>query len=58
MKMGLDAFSASCGATGRDERGVVYQYKFGECGTRLILDQAGNFLYENHIGRQPLMVNG
>ena len=56
--MGLDAFSASCGATGRDERGVVYQYKFDECGTRLILDQAGNFLYENHIGRQPLMVNG
>ena len=56
--MGLNEASAACGATARNAQGVVYDYKFEECGTRLILDQTGKFVYENHISRQPLMVNG
>ena len=58
MKMGLNEATAACGATARNAQGVVYDYRFEECGTRLILDQTGKFVYENHISRQPLMVNG
>jgi len=58
MKMGLDVYSAICGATARSERGVIYSYKFDECGTRMQTDDQGDFVYENHIGRGPLMVNG
>jgi len=57
MKMGLDVYTASCGATEENDQGVVFDYKFDECGTRMIREN-GNFVYENHVGRRALLTNG
>lgn len=57
MNMGLDLFTADCGPTETSDAGAVYTYKFDECGTRLIMEN-GNFVYENHVGRLPLKING
>ena len=73
MKMGLGRFKALCGATEKSEQGLLFSYRwrvtvlamthnrrlrFDECGTRKGTDDKGNFVYENHIGRDPVQVNG
>jgi len=57
LMMGLDQATATCGPTETSSRGSTYIYSFNDCGTRLtMLDD--RMIYENHIGRGPLITRG
>ena len=58
MDMGLDPDTANCPPTSTTNTSAIYNYGFDTCGTRLSQDTDGNFVYENHVGRSALMVNG
>ena len=49
--LGWDMMTANCGFTSEDPQGVVYSYKFTECGTQMKLDEndANKFIYENNL---------
>jgi len=57
MKMGLDVYTAECGSTEENDQGVIFEYNFDACGTRLLMED-DDFIYENHIGRGPLKIQG
>merc|ERR1711976_69959 len=48
--LGWDMMTANCGFTSEDQQGVVYSYKFTECGTQMKLDEndPNKFVYENN----------
>ena len=49
--LGWDMLTANCGYTSEDPRGVVYSYKFTECGTRMDIDEddSNKLIYENNL---------
>jgi hypothetical protein len=71
--LGWDMMTANCGFTSEDPKGVVYSYKFTECGTQMKLDEndSNKFIYENNLrfmncsclnstlfSRKPVLANG
>jgi len=57
LMMGLSLDTATCGPTEITERGATYSYSFNDCGTRLTV-MNDVMIYDNHIGRGPLITRG
>jgi hypothetical protein len=57
--MGLDFETAQCGMSSNGAGGIIFDYKFEDCGTRLKISEDSNqFIYDNYITRGPNMVKG
>ena len=56
LKMGMDFRTATCGPTNSNLQGSTFEYSFGDCGTRLTIEE-DRFIYDNHIGRGPILIN-
>ena len=57
LSLGLNLDTATCGPTEVTERGATYSYSFNDCGTRLTV-MNDVMIYDNHIGRGPLITRG